>query len=79
MKTREDGLTDMLSFIDGVMYPDFVEYNPKDFTARFNGCIWHEIWRVFPGLQCVAVAGEYTFYTNAEGSHYFTIERGEDE
>lgn len=69
----------MLDFNNGITYPDFVEYNPKDFTARFNNWIWHEIWRVFPGLLCVAVAGEYTFYVNEKtGAHYFTIDRGED-
>lgn len=55
-----------------------VEYNARDFTARFCEQIWHEIWRPFPGLKCVATAGEFTFYVNDSGAHYFTIERGED-
>ena len=55
-----------------------VTYNAKDFTAIYDDKVWHEIWRVFPGLTCVATVREFTFYTSASGSHYFTIERGED-
>ena len=65
----------MLDFND-VWEP--VTYNAKDFTAIYNDQIWHEIWRVFPGLKCIATVREFTFFVNDSGSHYFTIERGED-
>lgn len=57
-----------------------VEYNAKNLTARFDGRIWYEIWRVFPGLKCVATAAQYTFFTNEDGTqHYFTVQRGDYE
>ncbi len=59
-------------------FPEWsVEYNARDFTAKFCEHIWHEIWRPFPGLKCVATAAEFTFYVNTKtGARYFTIERG---
>jgi hypothetical protein len=57
-----------------------IDYNAHDFTAVFQDLIWHEIWRPFPGLRCVATAAEFTFYTNEDGTaHYFTIEREEED
>ena len=57
-----------------------IDYNHNTFTAVFQDCVWHEIWRPFPGLRCVATAAEFTFYVNDNtGARYFTIEREEEE
>jgi hypothetical protein len=56
-----------------------IDYNAHDFTAVFQDLIWHEIWRPFPGLRCVATAAEFTFYVSDSGGHYFTIEREEED